>query len=464
MKVKPYQINWHEQQAIYSAHFQPGNTGRLVTGGGDYNVRIWQLIKKENDLPKVIYMSTLKRHTGTVNVVRFSPKGDILATAGDDGFIILWKLDGLKEINNKKLLNLESDDSDSDHEQNFHKPIAILRGSLAEIYDLSWSPNGDYIVSGSMDNTARVWNVKEAKCVYIFIEHQLNVQGVAWDPLGEFIATQGNDRSVNIYSYEIQANGMFTVKHLTTVITDPFTTPVRNSNSSSPKQQQSVVQKKLKRSFRIYCDNCFKCFFRRLTFTPDGALLITPSGQYQTDLFNNDDSEEEEEKLLLLSGNGIVIKCSPILYKLRNFPTHLHSPSLSPLSPSISPLPSKINNNMNFSSNSQQQPSTSTSSPLFAIPYRMIYAVATEDTLFIYDTQQYSPLVMASKLHYRTLTDLAWSDDGNTLVVTSFDGYCSIVTFEEGELGERYLVVEEKSEFPNNVVGGTNLETTIDRH
>ncbi|CAJ0754794.1 12070_t:CDS:2, partial [Entrophospora sp. SA101] len=109
------------------------------------------------------------------------------------GFIILWKLDGLKEINNKKLLNLESDDSDSDHEQNFHKPIAILRGSLAEIYDLSWSPNGDYIVSGSMDNTARVWNVKEAKCVYIFIEHQLNVQGVAWDPLGEFIATQGND-------------------------------------------------------------------------------------------------------------------------------------------------------------------------------------------------------------------------------------------------------------------------------
>ncbi|CAJ0754588.1 11197_t:CDS:2, partial [Entrophospora sp. SA101] len=45
--------------------------------------QIWQLIKKENDLPKVIYMSTLKRHTGTVNVVRFSPKGDILATAGD---------------------------------------------------------------------------------------------------------------------------------------------------------------------------------------------------------------------------------------------------------------------------------------------------------------------------------------------------------------------------------------------
>ncbi|CAJ0764422.1 6694_t:CDS:2, partial [Entrophospora sp. SA101] len=150
-----------------------------------------------------------------------------------------------------------------------------------------------------------------------------------------------------------------------TVVTDPFTTPVRNSNSSSPKQQQSLVQKKLKRSFRIYCDNCFKCFFRRLTFTPDGALLITPS---------------------------VVIKCSPILYKLRNFPTRLHSPSLSPLSPSISPLPSKINNNMNFSSNSQQQPSTSTSSPLFAIPYRMIYAVATEDTLFIYDTQQYSPL------------------------------------------------------------------------
>ncbi|CAJ0836930.1 5106_t:CDS:2 [Entrophospora sp. SA101] len=136
-----------------------------------------------------------------------------------------------------------------------------------------------------------------------------------------------------------------------TVVTDPFTTPVRNSNSSSPKQQQSLVQKKLKRSFRIYCDNCFKCFFRRLTFTPDGALLITPSGQYQTDLFNNDDSQN------------------------------------------------------------------------------------------------------TGCLYLRNMLDK--SDDGNTLVVTSFDGYCSIVTFEEGELGERYLVVEEKSEFPNN--GNDNM-------
>ena len=34
------------------------------------------------------------------------------------------------------------------------------------------------------------------------------------------------------------------------------------------------------------------------------------------------------------------------------------------------------------------------------------------------------------------------SDDGNTLVITSFDGFCSIMTFEEGELGERSHVVE----------------------
>lgn len=38
--------------------------------------------------------------------------------------------------------------------------------------------------------------------------------------------------------------------------------------------------------------------------------------------------------------------------------------------------------------------------------------------------------------------DLAWSNDGNTLLVSSTDGYCSIVQFTDGELGKLY---EEQS-------------------
>jgi chromatin assembly factor 1 subunit B len=33
--------------------------------------------------PRVVYLSTLKRHTAPVNVVRWSPSGMTLASAGD---------------------------------------------------------------------------------------------------------------------------------------------------------------------------------------------------------------------------------------------------------------------------------------------------------------------------------------------------------------------------------------------
>src|SRR6267154_5743313 len=37
------------------------------------------------------------------------------------------------------------------------------------------------------------------KCVYEIAEHNHYVQGVAWDPLNEYIATQSSDRSMHVY-------------------------------------------------------------------------------------------------------------------------------------------------------------------------------------------------------------------------------------------------------------------------
>jgi chromatin assembly factor 1 subunit B len=78
------------------------------------------------------------------------------------------------------------------------------------------------------------------------------------------------------------------------------------------------------------------------------------------------------------------------------------------------------------------------SPPFIPLPYRMIYAVATKCSVYLYDTQQKIPFGLISNIHYTRLTDLAWSNDGNTLLVSSTDGYCSIVQFNEGELGKVY--------------------------
>ncbi len=72
------------------------------------------------------------------------------------------------------------------------------------------------------------------------------------------------------------------------------------------------------------------------------------------------------------------------------------------------------------------------------IPYRSVFAVLTLDTILIYDTYHSRPLAVAKGLHYAGLTDCSWSADGHKLMVTSTDGYISMLIFQTGELGEIY--------------------------
>lgn len=40
---------------------------------------------------------------------------------------------------------------------------ASISGHTKEIYDLAWSPCGNYFITASIDNTARVWSLAESK-------------------------------------------------------------------------------------------------------------------------------------------------------------------------------------------------------------------------------------------------------------------------------------------------------------
>ena len=96
-----------------------------------------------------------------------------------------------------------------------------------QVYDLAWSPTGEFILAGSTDNAARVFASADGayplalcafpeltsdhagKCVCEIAEHSHYVQGVAWDPLNEYIATQSSDRSMHIYRITTKPGGAF---------------------------------------------------------------------------------------------------------------------------------------------------------------------------------------------------------------------------------------------------------------
>lgn len=93
----------------------------------------------------------------------------------------------------------------------------------------------------------------------------------------------------------------------------------------------------------------------------------------------------------------------------------------------------------------------------------MVFAIATRSSVYFYDTQQKTPFACVSNIHYARLTDLAWSENGEILVVSSTDGFCSIIAFEKGELGEIFTGDPKKLQDVTNIKSQENpteLKTT----
>lgn len=67
--------------------------------------------------------------------------------------------------------------------------------------DLCWSNDSNYLVSGSLDGTAILWNIGGNKFskVQTFDGHKKYVQGVAMDSLLKFIVTMSSDTTVRVY-------------------------------------------------------------------------------------------------------------------------------------------------------------------------------------------------------------------------------------------------------------------------
>ena len=102
MKVSTPAISWHNRERISSVDFQPicfpsqtdksRSINRLASGGDDKHVVIWDInvaedrSENKNECGKIepLCLCDLSRHQNTVNIVRWSPNGKILAS-GDSG-------------------------------------------------------------------------------------------------------------------------------------------------------------------------------------------------------------------------------------------------------------------------------------------------------------------------------------------------------------------------------------------
>jgi len=44
----------------------------------------------------------------------------------------------------------------------------------------------------------------------------------------------------------------------------------------------------------------------------------------------------------------------------------------------------------------------------FKLPYRLVFAIATLNSVYIYDTECVAPIAVLAGLHYAAITDITW--------------------------------------------------------
>lgn len=243
------------------------------------------------------------------------------------------------------------------------------------------------------------------------------------------------------------------------------------------------------KTFRLYVDPTATPFFRRLAWSTDGSLLLTPAGLFEDPFYgtaaqakrgnhtgdgmeaagassssgggggkkkrtaSGGDAPSAEASSTAVAGSkgpqptvyiysrgnlerppvahlpghrttSLAIRFCPVLWKLRKtrrpgeeddeelVKVNLERGQEVSVSLTVAPEDEEQDDKATETSGAPKTETDGGNSgdadSVFALPYRMVYAVATLDAVYLYDTQQAGPICLFANLHYAPFTDVAW--------------------------------------------------------
>jgi len=72
--------------------------------------------------------------------------------------------------------------------------VRTLKGHIGLVNSVAISPDGKYVISGSDDNTVKVWELATGRLVRTLKRHKDSVNSVAISPNGKYVIS-GSDNS-----------------------------------------------------------------------------------------------------------------------------------------------------------------------------------------------------------------------------------------------------------------------------
>lgn len=143
-----------------------GNGKKLLCGGWDGTVRIWDVMQKE------FTWEAQDAHTDPINFLEWLPAQKRLVSAGSDGRIRIW-------------------DTGEGEQETCELNKKSRRAGVAE-----WSPDGTKLLTGGWDGILRMWDGQNGTVVWEMNSHIRMIDGVVWSCDGENVLSWAGDGTV----------------------------------------------------------------------------------------------------------------------------------------------------------------------------------------------------------------------------------------------------------------------------